>query len=591
MHEIVRHFECWMNNLKLKRKLIILYVFCVLIPLIATDSFIVYTGVRAERTKERHAMENDAKAIAYNLSSTIDNAAVMAKNLYTNDVIEDFLNYRYDSDLEYVTSYNYLRDNLLYNSATGAGNTQITIYSDNETIINGGEFGKISSISDSEWYRYLEESGEDTVLYIYYDDERGPAINAKRRVLFVRRMNFFGEDSCEKVIKIEIDYSNLVRYLSNIGCEYRSYVCMNDKIILSNSGNNSVGQDFADFCLQSEIGYHETLSSYGSEIDIYVLKDREHVFHVEGQDLLLVLLLLFINIVFPWVMLKSINRSFVVRIRELSGAFENVDEERLMPIAGVRGEDEIGSLMSNYNRMVKRMNELIQTVYKDKLREQEIDIARQKAELLALHSQINPHFLFNALESIRMHSVLRHEYETADMVEKLAIMERQNVDWGTDSVEIKREVEFVEAYLGLQKYRFGERLSYEIDVDETCLDIKIPKLTVVTFVENACVHGIESKTAPGWIFVRVYKEDTELCIEIEDTGEGLEEDVLADIQDKMSNASIERLQEKGRVGMLNACLRIKMVTNNTARFLIESEKKIGTMVQIRIPLEQLENRE
>ena len=89
-----------------------------------------------------------------------------------------------------------------------------------------------------------------------------------------------------------------------------------------------------------------------------------------------------------------------------------------------------------------------------------MSLAKKKnAELLALHVQINPHFLFNALESIRMHSILKEEFETADMVERLAIMERQNVDWGNDDIPISREMDFVEAYLGLQKYRFGDRLS------------------------------------------------------------------------------------------------------------------------------------
>ena len=80
--------------------------------------------------------------------------------------------------------------------------------------------------------------------------------------------------------------------------------------------------------------------------------------------------------------------------------------------------------MTNYNVMADRMNDLIQTVYVDKLKGQEMDIARQNAELLALHSQINPHFLFNALESIRMHSLLKDEKETAEMVEHLAMMQR-----------------------------------------------------------------------------------------------------------------------------------------------------------------------
>ena len=284
--------------------------------------------------------------------------------------------------------------------------------------------------------------------------------------------------------------------------------------------------------------------------------------------------------------MKEINRSFTVRIKQLSEVFDSVENEYLNEIDEISGEDEIGRLMENYNRMASRTNGLIQTVYKDRIREQEINIAKQKAELLALHSQINPHFLFNALESIRMHCILRKEFETAEMVEKLAIMERQNVDWSTDTVEIRREMEFVEAYLGLQKYRFGERLSYELDVDEDCETINIPKLTIVTFVENACIHGIESKTTQGWIFVRVHMEKAELCIEVEDTGSGMEEEEAKRLLDIMCNASIERLQEKGRVGMVNACLRIKMMTDGQARFALESEKGVGTMVQIRIPIEK-----
>ncbi len=144
--------------------------------------------------------------------------------------------------------------------------------------------------------------------------------------------------------------------------------------------------------------------------------------------------------------------------------------------------------MDNYNRMADRMNSLIDTAYRCRLKEQKMDIARQNAELMALYSQINPHFLFNALESIRMHSILKKEEETADMIQKLAIMVRQNVDWSSDSNTIKRELAFVEAYLSLQKYRFGERLSYQINAQEDCQNILVPKLTITTFVENACVQ-------------------------------------------------------------------------------------------------------
>ena len=169
------------------------------------------------------------------------------------------------------------------------------------------------------------------------------------------------------------------------------------------------------------------------------------------------------------------------------------------------------------------------------------------------------------------------------MVQRLAVMERQNVEWHDDAVTIEEEEGFIDAYLQLQSYRFGERISFDIDIDEDCKKIRIPKLTLVTFVENACVHGIECKSAQGWIFVRVYKKEDQLIIEVEDTGDGMEESDVDALQKKMNGVTIDMVKEAKHVGILNACLRIKMMFNNQAKFAIESEKGIGMSVIISIP--------
>ena len=129
--------------------------------------------------------------------------------------------------------------------------------------------------------------------------------------------------------------------------------------------------------------------------------------------------------------------------------------------------------------------------------------------------------------------------------------------------------------------------NYELDIEEGCLEYRIPKLTIVTFVENACVHGIESKTVPGWIFVRVYKEGDRLCVEVEDTGEGMDEKRLKELTEKMSTVTIEDIKQKKHVGMLNACLRIQIVTDYSAELLAEAEEGVGTLIQIKIPIAKL----
>lgn len=576
-----------LDNFKLKKKLQSLYIVCVILPLFFTDGFILYNVFMSEETQRQHEMENLASAVQYNIYSTFGYASSTADSLNLNKYIEELLNTQYETPLDYVAEYQNFMRNSLFASTMAITNTKVTIYADNETVVNGGEFGRISTICETDWYQALKNNEKDTMLMFYYDDWKSPAVSAKRKILFLRKMTLVSSHGCEKVIKIEIDYSKVIRDIESMNYESPVYICKDGKVLLSNAKDNYLGQPFKEFTLMEEVGYQKDVTLFGEIYQIYVLEKENHLWPLILSNAPLIGFLLLINILLPYALMQQIERSITARIEKLGEAFDSVNADELKSIPDVRGSDEIATLMMNYNCMADRTNELIQTVYKDKLREQEMSIAKKNAELLALYGQINPHFLFNALESIRMHSILKKEYETADMVEKLAIMERQNVDWGNDTIEISKEMDFVKAYLGLQKYRFGDRLSYSLEVETGCETLKIPKLTVVTFVENACVHGIESKTAPGWIFVRIYKENDDLCIEVEDTGKGMTDEMMEDIQDKMDHANIERLRQKGRVGILNACLRLKMMTDNQVKFSVESELNVGTLIQIRIQQDKL----
>jgi two-component system sensor histidine kinase YesM len=392
-----------------------------------------------------------------------------------NKYINDFLDKQYADSLDYVVSYqNFFKDTLLENSV-GINNVIITMYSENNTIVNGGEFERLEMIQGSEWYQYLKNSGFDKALYFDYDESKSPAVEPKRKIMFLQKLNFYGDAEREKVLKIELDYSTMTRNLSKMNYDTPVYICWNDLIILSNGKYASVGKDFEPFQDKNKIGYAQDMSIYGTNLKIYVLHTEVKALTEIIRNFPIIFLLILINAILPIIMVRGFNRSFTIRLGELSKAFKNVEMEHLVEIDNARGKDEIGSLMRNYNKMAARINSLIQIVYKNKIQEQEMMVARQNAELLALHSQINPHFLFNALESIRMHSVLKREMETADMVEKLAIMQRQYVEWGNDLVEIGKEMDFVRAYLGLQKYRFGDRLSYELEVEEDCNSLQIPK--------------------------------------------------------------------------------------------------------------------
>jgi len=570
------------DNCNIKIKLQILFVVCVLLPLILTDSIIIGIIAHSEKISMQHDMENTASAVSYTLTNKVDNIAARCSSLNSNKIIERFLDKEYESAYDYVKSYQLFSKSFLQG---GYGdNTLARIYVKNDTILNGGLFADMDSIKDTKWYKYYQESALDTVFYYYYEDEKAtPDSQRNRKFAVIHKLNYYTTGK-EKIIKLELDYNGLLNNLEKMQYSMPVYICHNDTVLVSNTFHNSMGVDFFPFVHSSEVGYVKKVTLYGMDLQIKVLKPERRIFTAIRNHLLPILFLLFCNIILPFILMKAINESFVKRLEELSCVFNRNDDEHLINIDDARGKDEIGSLMRNYNKMAARTNQLIQTVYKNKLKEQENNIAKQKAELLALHSQINPHFLFNALESIRMHSVLKEEFETADMVEKLASMMRQNVEWSNDFVEIKKEMGFVSAYLGLQRYRFGERLSFEIDIEEECNNYLIPKLSLVTFVENACVHGVERKKGPSWIFVRAFLKEEELYLEIEDTGCGMNDEYTKELKDRMEAASIEMLEEKGRVGIINACLRLKMATKNEVHFDIESEEGVGTLIQIKIPV-------
>lgn len=577
-----------LEKLNLTRKMLVLYLGCVLVPLVFTDTFILFIIVRSEQDSLRHEMENIVSAVEYDVKSEVERAATLGKNIYLNRYINEFLTRTYDSNLEFYNAYLEFMKDTLFESSIGSEQMKITMYADNPTITSGSEFQRLDRVKGMEWYQKFRELDQDVMLYCYYDTSAISEVTPSRKISLIQKLNLYQRDGCEKVLKIDLDYSTLIRNLVNMNYDFPVYVCEDNRVILSNRNDQGIQMPFEAVVNMREMDYTYEFQLYGEQLRICIQRKDEGILYYVWRSSPVILFLVCINILLPWILVRNINRSLTYRIWRLSEVFsEGCESEELSMVEEATGNDEIAVLMRNYNWMAARQNELVQTVYKEKLKEQETDIARQNAELLALHSQINPHFLFNALESIRMHSFLKKEYETAHMVEMLAVMERQNVEWANDDVTVKEEVGFVQAYLELQKYRFGDRLSYQIEVEDACRMYLIPKLSLVTFVENACVHGIETKASPGWVFVRVYEEQQQLCMEVEDTGIGMSEQQLEKMRKNVEDLSIEKIRQMEHIGVSNACLRLKMSSRNTAVFLFESEQGVGSCVTVKIPAEKL----
>jgi two-component system sensor histidine kinase YesM len=275
-----------------------------------------------------------------------------------------------------------------------------------------------------------------------------------------------------------------------------------------------------------------------------------------------------------------ISRSFNHRILIISRHMEKVKNQDFDLIDATGGADEIGQLMSDFNSMTLRIKKLIQDVYEADIQKKNLELERKQAELNALQSQINPHFLFNTLESIRIRSLMKNETETADIVKSLSKTFRRMLVWGNDLITVRSEMEYIRDYLQIQKYRFAEKLNYEIYVPVEVMDYKISKMAIQPFIENSCVHGIEGKVGNGRITLTVKKADDKLEVLIEDDGCGIPPERLDEIRKSLMQPG----DLKGsNIGIRNVCNRLKLFYGNEFEFSIESVQDEGTQVYIKIP--------
>ncbi len=581
------------NNLKIRNKLAIIYVFCVLIPVIVTN-WVVISAIKSNvRNQEAIRMQNVMDRIKYNIQSEVEGCISIASNLCTDKVINQFLVRDYTSNLEYFNDYKTtLQNNVLRYYYNSQKINQIILYTDNATIINGGSFWRIDTILDTEWYKEFVHSGKDIYLATYYDEKKKylGIQSTPRTISLIQKLDYFDTGVMEKFVKIDLQYTAIKNEILNEKIDGDIYICNKEYVLFS---NQIAENERKAFLPQSDLDinqatYQDSFKVASDEWTIYIMPMKIGIGKMIKESEQMVWYLIMINLLLPTIIITLISKSFSGRIKLMELYFEKVKQEEFQLIEGNVGEDEIGDLIKSYNVMVLKIKELIEVVFKKNAEKQASELSRKGAELKALQSQVNPHFMFNTLESIRMRSLLKEENETADVIEALSQILRKSLSWNNDYICIEEEIVFVQQYANIQKYRFGDKISFSFYVMEGCEKIKIPKLSILTFVENACIHGIEGISKSGIISVAITKDEENVFIEISDSGCGMSEEKLRLLREVLKDPNINKLSECKSTGMLNALIRMNLYCENTLVFDIDSELGQGTDIMIQMPLGKIE---
>lgn len=409
--------------------------------------------------------------------------------------------------------------------------------------------------------------------------------------------NFYGTGNSDGVVFIDLNYNAIIDLCDQNSIGDKGYV-----FILDQDGNivyhpsqqqlyNELQTENIDTVMNADSDI--VVTGEGDDEKIYTLSHSETtgwtiVGCVNMAELLkdsreannIYVMTAIVLVAIAMILSSFIARSITLPIQKLRDSMKKVQEGDFKAAdVVIPSKNEIGSLTTSFNAMTHRIEELME----ENVKEQE---QKRKIELKALQSQINPHFLYNTLDSIIWMAEGKKYEDVVLMTASLARLLRQSISNEDETVLIGQEIQYVKSYLTIQKMRYKDKLEFEINVDPFINSVHIVKLVLQPIVENAIYHGLKYKESKGLLTVTGYQKNQNAVIEITDDGVGMDEETLNHIFEKHK----VNYRSNG-VGVYNVQKRLCMYYGKEYGLHYESEPGHGTTVTVTIPMEQEEQHE
>lgn len=298
-------------------------------------------------------------------------------------------------------------------------------------------------------------------------------------------------------------------------------------------------------------------------LDSYYLSQIPYILVVVASMILFIIIVIFM-----------INNIFK-RFNKMTTLVSEIDGGNIV-VLPEEGNDEISKLAKQINSMVSALE-----IYNKESINRELLV--KNAEIKSLQNQINAHFMYNVLETIKMMAEIQEEYQISDAVTSLGDMFRYSMKWTSGLVEMKEEVQYIKNYLALLNLRFDYEIYLSLNIPDEFMNLKIPKMSLQPIVENSVYHGIENVAEDTSIYLKVYEENDIIFIEVSDMGVGMDEETLEELNKKIN--SVDPIDEDSNHGraLYNVQERIKMHFGSEYGLKIYSKRGAYTKVNIQIP--------
>ncbi|MBN2509095.1 MAG: sensor histidine kinase [Spirochaetales bacterium] len=564
------------RSLKIGQKLVAIYVLGIFLPLAITNGLVLRSVLREASQKEHEYMLSKVGSIMDSIVREFEPLVDVTSFVYTDSSIYRILADEYAAFTDFLNIYtDYLLPATMKYVNVFPGISRMIIYTENEMVGTSGLYMSINAyVRQTLWYRQLARhtSGIFTIAHVDRDTRMDAA--DKRYISMFRDLNNLSYLRRGRlVLRLDINHGIIERHLSAMG--YDGNIRMQDLngAVIAAYSNDGTQKEYFSFDVPfSGMRALEGCRLIGSftrpAVDVVWSSRWTRLLGISG-----------LSIAFASLFILLLSRSITRRLAKLSDHMKKVKHEDFSPI-DFPGEfqDEVGQLINDYNIMAGKIDELINNGYKMEIERGRLLLERRQAEMNALQSQVNPHFLYNTLESIRMKSHIKGEHETAAIIKRLSKMFRRMTGWDEDMIPLEEELAFTREYLDIQHYRFGPRFSSEFFIDPATAQVCIPKLMVQALVENACAHGIECKEEGGTVRVSAVLLDGSLQIKVRDDGAGCD-------AGKVIKAMLDERYDARHTGLANVYRRLKLHFGDRVSISFTSTVNEGTEVTIVIRLD------
>ncbi len=580
---------------KVRYRMLILYLVGGVIPMILIGNYLIQGTDRLLIKQAKNTEVTEVEMVQTQVKELVNTATMVSKYFFFNEELEKISRTQYTSYQEQVTDFKNFTAFDDYGNYYNNMISHFSIYIENDTMIGNSRIVKVDDTIRSEaWYQNAIDTKGGTKWGYFRTGTGSYGYDSLALTRMVKTRK--GENVGLLVLHIQPERLN-----ETISArDYDTMIVLNGETLVSEKGGNAIdfrmvqkelpGEESTEKQKVVQIGdekYVMTCAAVSMKesrdyLQVVSLRSYADIVGKANQQNRKSVILFLVSIALASILMIEFSSSFAKRVERFHAQMQKAAKGNFELEEHLGGNDEISELYDYLGTMIWKIQKLISDVYREQLHAEQLKIEQKEAEFKMLASQINPHFLYNTLEVIRMKARASKQYDIEELVKMLAKILRKNIQAGSQDVEIQTEVELITCYLKIQQYRFGERIQYEIDMDPEMEHIRILPLILQPIVENSIVHGLEVKEGIGHIRISISRKDSDLLVVVEDDGVGMEKEQLEALRSNMN-----RRNENGtHIGMQNVHQRIRLRYGENYGLELDSASGVGTKVKIRIPIEE-----